>query len=282
MQLKREEYEEPACLLNMNREPAQSRIPITRIISKLDTLLGKKEYDSACRLLKNWLDEADAAGDRQGRLAVLNEQIGLYRKLEMKSECLQAIEEALCLFKELNFGETVTGATTCINAATGYRAFGKTEDALPLYMHAQTVYEKLLPPGNGRLAGLYNNMALTLTALKRYSEAGTMFMKAMDILEQTENSEPELAITLLNLADLVYAEQGPEEGETRIGEYLDRAEILLDSGNISKDGYFAYVCEKCAPVFGFYGYFFAEKKLEERAGKIRNSLINSEEGQTTR
>ena len=28
--------------------------------------------------------------------------------------------------------------------------------------------------------------------------------------------------------------------------------------NLKKDGYYAFVCEKCAPVFGHYGYFLTE------------------------
>ena len=35
-----------------------------------------------------------------------------------------------------------------------------------------------------------------------------------------------------------------------------------------RDGYYAFVCEKCASVFGYFGYFVYEKELEKRARDI--------------
>ena len=35
-----------------------------------------------------------------------------------------------------------------------------------------------------------------------------------------------------------------------------------------RDGYYAFVCEKCASVFGYYGHFAYEKELYERSRRI--------------
>lgn len=264
--LKKEDYTEPCCPLDMH--PEVTPIPIRRVLDKLDSFLGQNDYASAERLLKHWLAEAEAGSDRQGRLTVLNEQIGLYRKTSKERECLAAIDAALAQMQQLDMEDTVTGGTTLINAATGYKAFGRAADALPLYRKAQAVYEKLLPPSDSRLAALYNNMALTLAELKEYREAETLFEKAISITEQQPHGEAETAITCLNLADLICAEEGYEAGEDRIEAYLRRAEALLDTEDLPRDGNYAFVCEKCAPVFGYYGYFYTEQTLTQRAREI--------------
>lgn len=264
--LAKEDYTEPCCPLDLH--PEVTPIPIRRVIEKLDGYLGQNDYDAAERLLCNWLAEADAANDLRGKLTVLNEQIGIYRKTGKEPECFAAIDAALGLMERLQMEDTVTGGTTLINAATGYKAFGKAKDALPLYRRAQEVYERLLAPGDARLAGLYNNMALTLTELEAYREAETLYEKAIGIMEQQPHGEAETAITCLNLADLICAEQGYEAGEARIEAYLRRAEQLLDAEDLPRDGNYAFVCEKCAPVFGYYGYFYTEETLKQRAREI--------------
>ena len=243
-------------------------IPTSRILDKLDYYLSKKEFDSAEKLLNNWANEAQLGKDVQGKLTILNEQIGLYRKRDKMQECLLAIEAALQLVSELGFSDTVTGATTYINAATGYKAFGMADRALPLYRQAKNIYEKSLALDDERLAALYNNMALTLTQLKAYEEAGDLYEKAINVLMMNEHSKPDMAITYLNLADMANSRYGPEEAEKYVYDYLDRAEELLDAKDIPTGSYYAYVCEKCAPVFDHYGYFMAKQKLEQRAREI--------------
>lgn len=77
-----------------------------------------------------------------------------------------------------------------------------------------------------------------------------------------------MAITYCNLADLVCAEVGMTEGEARIEAYLNQAEQLLDTESLPRNGYYAFVCEKCAPAFGYYGYFLTEQELSARAREI--------------
>lgn len=264
--LAKEDYTEPCCPLDLH--PEVTPIPIRRVLEKLDGYLGQNDYDAGERLLNNWLREADACGDRQGKLTVLNEQIGLYRKTGKEAECFAAIDAALALTEQLQMEDTVTGGTTYINAATGYKAFDRAADALPLYRRAQAVYEARLAPDDDRLAALYNNMALTLAELEQYREAETLFLKALAIMERRPHGEAEAAITCLNLADLICAEEGYEAGEARVEAYLRRAEALLDTEDLPRDGNYAFVCEKCAPVFGYYGYFYTEETLKQRAREI--------------
>lgn len=266
MYLSKEDYEEPCCpLKNPN---SKTTVPLRIIIEKLDSYLNRNDYESAEKHLRYWYDEAHLCGDNRGMLTILNEQIGLYRKINKEAEGINAIEAALSLAQSMNIENTETLGTTYINAATGYKAFCRTDDALVLYKKAQKIYESVLESYDKKLGGLYNNMALALADAKKYGEAEEFYRKAIRIMEHNQNCEGEIAITYLNLADLVAAEKGMENAEEIIGEYIDKAEALLETESLPKDGYYAFVCEKCASVFGYYGYFLAEKKFRERAKEI--------------
>ena len=264
--MQREDYEEPECLLNM--EPEVRSIPIGRILEKLDRYLNAKNYDGAERLLENWRKEADAGHNMRGKLAVLNEEIGLFRKTGKKADCLRVIGETLAITEELGLSETVTGATAYVNAATGYKAFNMADRAVPLYEKAREIYGKALDAGDSRIPALYNNMALAHADLGNFREADALYKKALDAAEKNGHMQAECAVTYLNMADLAAMRFGEEEAEASIREYLDRAEALLDSKDIPRDDSYAFICEKCAPVFDYYGYFFTKEKLEERAREI--------------
>ena len=165
--------------------------------------------------------------------------------------------------------DTVTAGTTWVNAGTVHEAFGDPVGGIDFFEKARETYERNLPEGDGRLGGLYNNMALALTSCGRYGEAGELFRKALDVMGKQEYGELEQAITWLNMADALEAELGAEDAAEYTGEYLDRAEALLDTPGIPRNGYYAFVCEKCAPVFGHYGYFAEEAELGKRVKEIR-------------
>ena len=111
-------------------------------------------------------------------------------------------------------------------------------------------------------------MALTCVALGRYEEAEELYRKALEQMEKVPGGELEQAITYLNMADAVNAQLGPEEAETLTSEYLDRAQQLLDETTAPRDGYYAFVCEKCAPTFSYYGYFLEAEELTKRAEEL--------------
>lgn len=243
-------------------------IPINRIIENLDRNFAKKDFDASENLLKYWLSEAEKENDIPGEITVLNEQIGFYRKLGREKEGIEAIESALEISEKAGFDSTVSFATTLINAATGYKAFGKAEKALPFYEKAKAIYEKSLNENDSRLGGLYNNMALTVSALGDFKRAKELFERALEIMKRAPHGELEEAITYCNLADLVSAEKGLIQGEKQISEYLGKALSLFDSDGIERNGYYAFVCEKCAPTFGYYGWFLAEREISRRAEEI--------------
>ncbi len=244
-----------------------SRISVDRVLSRLDEHLHKNDYTAAERHLLYWLSEAEASRDRAAELPIRNELMGLYRKLGRREEALAMANTAKTRMEVWGIGGGVGAATTLLNCATVYKAFGMAKEALPLFEEARTIYEKALDKTDTRLSGLYNNMALALVDLRRFREADALYEQAITILERSENGSLEVAITYLNLASAREAELGLEHAAEQIAEYAKKAEDLLE-GCEKRDGYYAFVCEKCASVFDYYGYFAYARELKERARRI--------------
>lgn len=241
---------------------------IERILSKLDEYLGNNDYSAAERHLLYWLEEANSMGDEKTKLLLSNELMGLYRKLGRKEEALEFSKKALSEVEKMGIEKNIGAATTYINSATVYKAFGMAEKALPLFEKAKNIYEENLPDGDTRLGGLYNNMALALVDLKLFNEADGFYQKALRVMGNSSNGKPEQAITYLNMATAAEAEFGLQGAEEKISDYAQKAMELLDQSYSETDGNYAFVCEKCASVFGYYGYFVYEKTLKQRAERI--------------
>ena len=111
-------------------------------------------------------------------------------------------------------------------------------------------------------------MALSLSDLHRYDEAIRYYEKAIDIMLNTENGELEAAISYLNAANAKEAQIGAEAAEEFISDCMERAKTLIDTPSLKRDGYYAFVCEKCAPTFEYYGYFLYANELKEISKKI--------------
>ena len=306
--------------MNEITEPIRP-IPQRRVIEKMNEYMSRRDYAGAERHLLYWLAEAQLGRDPDGMLVLRNEMVGHYRKTGQKDKAMESAEEALSLLAELGISDAIVAGTTYVNIATACNAFGEYERSLELFEKARAVYEGSEYVEPQLLGGLYNNMALTCAALGRYEEALELYEKALTVMADVPDGELEQAITFLNMADVVEAQLGPEEGENRIFELVERAQELLenkgreilgpgwpltddvenepadtdgadmpavsggDNATADKDGagsalrgksreerarigYFAFVCEKCAPTFDHYGYFLAAEALKETAERI--------------
>ena len=266
--LRPEDYIEPRCVLCGEPYGAETQVrpmPQQRIIEKMDEYMSRRDYSGAERHLLYWLSEAEQGNDQRGRLMLLGELVGHYRKTGEKEKSLARGEEALQLLKEMDYEDSLSAGTTWVNVATACSAFGAPERALKLFEKARAVYEANAQTGPQLLGGLYNNMALVCTTLGRFAEAHGLYDKAMDCMASVPGGALEQAITCLNRADAVAAEAGEEQGEARIGALLDEAWGLLHAPDVPKNGYCAFVYEKCAPSFAYYGRFADAAELQKEA-----------------
>ncbi len=266
-----EDYVEPSCVLcgePYGAEPRVKPVPQQRIIGKMDEYMSRRDYDGAERHLLYWLAEAQLGGDKRGELLIRNELVGHYRKVGNREKALENGDAALRLLDALDFGGTISSGTTYTNVATACNAFGENDRALELFEMARAVYESAQHTQPALLGGLYNNMALTCVALGQYDRAFALYDRAMDAMGQVPGGVLEQAITCLNRANAVEARDGMEAGEHQIFDLVDRAWELLNDTSAPRDGYYAFVCEKCAPTFSYYGYFAAAEELNERAKRL--------------
>ncbi len=267
------DYQEPQCPFDFSMwtgEP-QERVPVQRITEKSDDYLSRDDFGAAEKHLRYWLESAEAFRDIRGAFFLHNELIGFYRKAGDEEKAEREIAEALALTEDPRIGkESTAAATLYVNAATAMKRFGHSGRALPYFQKAELIYDRLLPDSDGRKGGLYNNMALSLADLERFDEAEAYFLLAIETMKKVKNGEQEQALSYLNLCDILAL------SDPRIPKYLDLAEKLLDTGSLPRDSYYAYNCDKCAPVFESYGrHEYAEELLIRRA-EILNTGMTEE------
>ena len=246
----------------------QGAVPQQRIREKVDDYMSRRDYDGVERHLKYWLAEAEMIDDLRGQLMIRNELVGHYRKVGNREGAFESAAAALALLDVMDYTESISAGTTYVNIATAYNAFHANEESLAMFEKARAVYEGIADTPPELLGGLYNNMALTCAALGKFSEAEALYDKAMERMAYAPNGVLEQAITCLNRANVVEMRDGLEGGEARINELIEEAQELLDTPSVPRDGYYAFVCEKCAPTFSYYGYFLAAQSLRERAEAI--------------
>ena len=275
--IRREDYEEPQCPLidPATGQPCRSEsVPVRRVIEKLDEYCANKDFTGAERHLKYWLAEAREFRDRRGEFSVLNEMMGFYRKQGRKEDAVAHASAALELMDRIGYGETMSGATCYINVGTVYDNFGEAEQALPYFRKAQAILESLPHTDNGKAGGLYNNMGLALMDTGHHVQAIEYFKKAYELMENVEHGELEQAITLLNMADALSLDKGLEKAQPEIDACMVKAKELLDTPDLVRDGYYAFVSERCAPGFYCYGYSEFGDEIAERAEMVYKEIQN--------
>ena len=128
------------CTSCQKNQRASQSVPINRVIAKLDSLLEKNKLDEASGLLEYWLTEAKALNDLHGELSIVNEKLGLTRKLNKKQEGLTAVARTLELIQLTNSQDNLSSGTIIVNAATTSKSFGELDKALKLYEKANEIY----------------------------------------------------------------------------------------------------------------------------------------------
>lgn len=263
---------EPVCCFDAREytgvpdtRPCPRALDVPEVIKELDALYENGRDSQAERFLEAQREKASLAGDWRGELSMLSELMGQYCRSKNKEKGLKSVEDGLRLIREHNLGQTLSGATVMLNAATTMKCFGQTEASIPVFSHVCRVYAQNLDPMDYRFAGLYNNMALSCADAGRYEEAERYYQLAMKIMSKLPAGENEIAVTLCNLAEL-YDRQDHED--MRIGQCMERAWEALNTPGLPRDGYHAFNIAKCAPSFDYFGYFLWAKELKERAEKI--------------
>ena len=68
--------------------------------------------------------------------------MGLYRKVGKREEALSTVRAVLNIIEQKGISEQIGSATTFLNSATVYKAFGMPEKSIELFEKAKRIYEK--------------------------------------------------------------------------------------------------------------------------------------------
>jgi len=266
------DFKEPSCLLcdgkdfyTPDEDKPAGRIPVARIIEKADGFFNKNDYESAGRLLYYWQNEAVSLGDMHGELSIDSELIGYTRKIKDKENAFKFCERALFLIEKLGLSGTVSSATVILNAATAYKAFGEFDKAIPLYEKTLAIYKEHLPKDDLKFAGLFNNYALALVDAGRYDDAEKMYLDAIKITSAKAEGLLDAAISYINLAHMF---DGSGKEKDKITDCLFKAYGIISDESIPHNGYYAFVIEKCAPSFEYFGYSIIANELKKLSESI--------------
>ena len=244
---------------------ARGRVDVRKILAEADRLYGRNDPGSAEKMLEEQLLKAEELGDREGKLGILNELLGCYRKTGNKEAGLRTAQESSALVSELGMEGTVTAGTVRLNAATTMREFGQSEEAVRMYDAAARAYSATLDPGDYRFAGLYNNYAACMEACGDLRSAEEYYLRALAVISRLPDCALEEAVTCVNLA-CMYGDIDSED--ERIEEYLMRARRLFDREDVPRDGYYAFNAMKCVDAYAHFGFFRDAKELRVRAEEI--------------
>ncbi len=242
-----------------------SNVPIIRVIQKLDEFFAHNDLDSAVELLEYWNSEAQNIGDTRGRLEILNEQIGLYRRTFSRDKALSCINDALQIIEDEKLDGSASIGTIYVNIATTLKAFGKCDDAMPYYAKAEQIYNSYPQIPTFQKAALNNNKASALTELGLFKEAEQCYFNAIEMLKGDSAYFGEVAVSYVNLAHLY---EDMARLDTDIFAAMEKAWQYLNKPDIKHDGNYAFVCTKCAPSFGYFGFDEREQFLTKEAEKI--------------
>ena len=251
---------------------AKGRVDVRRILAEADEYYAKNDPAGAEKMLEEQLGIAEELNDREGKLGILNELLGCYRKTGNAEAGLRTAGESTKLVSGLGMEGTVTAGTVYLNAATTMREFGRAEDAVRYYDTAARAYAANLDPGDYRFAGLYNNYAACMEACGNHRSAEDYYKRALAVISRLRDCALEEAVTCVNLA-CMYGDLDSED--ERIEEYLMRAKRLFDREDVPRDGYYAFNAMKCVDAFSHFGFFRDAKELRLRAEEIYGILQKS-------
>ena len=203
--------------------------------SDIDAFYQRCEIDKAEQYLCSYLADAKREKNLSDQITIQNELIGLYRELGKFHQCKSNCEELIACASKLNIQDTLPYATTVLNVANAYRVMELYSESEEYFKTAESIYLKLLPPDDYRLASLYNNMSLIYQAQGDYQKAVEIIKKALQIIHQIPNAYIEEAVTYTNLATMLLE----CDETTQAINYLNIATKLFDENQATQDMHYA-------------------------------------------
>ena len=133
---------------------------IENIIAEYDKMFGKYSLTDIENYLSKHLMDAKMSGENEAQITLLNEIIGLCRDTSQREKALSYCGELKSLLQSMSLKGTIAYATSLLNIANAYRAFGLLQDAINLYEEVYLIYKENVSETDFVYASIYNNWSL--------------------------------------------------------------------------------------------------------------------------
>lgn len=240
---------------------------INKVLMEYDSMFGVNSREETEAFLLEMIRKADEEGDDYSVITLENEIIGFYRDTSQKDKSLNFCRLVIERMKKIGIEGTVEYATSLINAANAYRAFGLYEQSLELYREVECIYMDKLPYGSFNYASMYNNWSLLYQEMGDFENARLMLMKALAVVDlfpkaviPQANTRTNLAVTLLRISQGQKGSEGADTFKEAV-KYLDEALSIYEkdggkdfhySGALSAKADALYMTGAYAQAAGYY------------------------------
>ena len=242
-----------------------------------DNMFGIRTLEEIERFLTNKLEEAYGEKDYYSAITLLNELMGFCRDTSQKEKGVRYCKQVVALMDNMGLSGTVEYATTLLNVANAYRAFGYFDSSLKLYDEVEKIYGKKLPKGEFNYASLYNNWSLLYQEMQDFHNAKDMLEKALLIVDSFPKARMEQATTRTNLGATllrIYQQEDDESSYNMALDHLKRAIKIYESdggrdfhysGALSAMGDAFYLKKDYVHAMDYYSR--AMKEVEKHVGQ---------------
>ena len=262
---------------------------INKVLMEYDSMFGASSLEQIMDFLVEKLEKALDEDDNYSAITLLNELIGFCRDTSQNSKGEIYCDQLLAVLIQQGLEGSLEYATSLLNIANAYRAFGNFEKSEDFYTQTELIYKAKLQKGDFKYASLYNNWGLLYQETGDFKEAYSTLEKALFIVDRYPNAIIEqattrtnLAVTLFRLSRQVAMDETADSDEEKIlfkkaekylGEALDIYE--KDGGRdfhysaaLSAMGDAMFIKEKYIDAATFYKK--AMQELERHVGKTEN------------
>ena len=195
---------------------------IGKVLAEYDAMFGTVGLDKIEEFLVMKLKEAEEEQDFASMFTLLNESIGFYRDTTQKEKSLHDCEVLKNLLEQMQLEGRVEYATSLLNIANAYRAFGLHEESLNLHEEVEKTYKKYLDSKDFSYASLYNNWSLLYQEMGDFKSAKEKLEKALSIVDLYPEAMIPQATTRTNLA-VTLLQLGTKEDYRDAISYLEEA-----------------------------------------------------------
>lgn len=237
---------------------------LEKILSDYDNMFGKNSLEEIEHYLVVKVSQARVESEMGILVTLLNEMIGFYRDTTQKEKALQRCEQLQSALKEMKLEGRIDYATSLLNVANAYRAFGLFEESLHLYHIVEDTFAGQVAPADFMYASLYNNWSLLYQEMEDYEAARDMLEKALTIVECYEDAVIPQATTKTNLAATLL-QIGTREAHREAVSYLKEALKVFEKDG-GKDFHYGAALVAMGDAYSF------QKKFEKAVSYYKKGL----------